>query len=113
SRLRTNITPLFPLSIFCVRSNANAPGVTCLTVTGSKNARPCHFEAHSRTRLRQLPARQHGSESVDLGNFVEITVVGVEVTSERLESLSALNLHPWGSILRFDYRSEQGGETVQ
>ena len=54
----------------------------------------------------------YNSESVDLGNFVEITVVGVEVTSERLESLSALNLHPWGSILLFDYRSEQGGETV-
>ena len=26
----------------------------------SKNTRPCHFEAHSRPRLRQLPGRQHG-----------------------------------------------------
>ena len=60
SGLRTNITPLSPLSIFCVRSNANAPGVTCLTAAGSKNTRPCHFEAHSRTRLRQLPGRPRG-----------------------------------------------------
>ncbi len=36
SRLRTNITRLSLLLIFCVRSNANAPGVTCLTVTGPK-----------------------------------------------------------------------------